>query len=625
MKNFIFTLFFILSQIFAFSQDDYEPNDEFNESYSLSTCNQIDLTINNTDLDFFTFSSLDGSQIDVAVLNVSASTIPKVTIYDASYTELQNSTGSSGENLIVAFIPPGPGDYFAEIEDIGSSSNYSSYNLVFSDYSCPLSSNAEILTYSIPFQIDSDIVPANDSIHVTMPYGTDVSALVAEFTLSEYAEAKVGTTKQISGSTPNNWTTSPVVYTVSSQNGTIRNWSVYVDVSQTPQADILEYSIPGQINSEIFSDNDSIHVLMPFDTNVTNLIANFTLSYGAEAIVGTTEQISGSTPNDWTTNPVIYTVTAEGGSSVREWSVYVELTQYDDSFEPNNDFDNASNISPCNPLDLTINNSDIDFFLTLSSDNQTEVIFLNTSGSITPKVTIYDTYKTEVASWTGNLGENLVNTFTTPSSGMFYVKVEDIGNNYLLASYQLIVTDESCPLSSNAEILSYNIPNQVNSEIFAGNDSIHVTMPYGTDVSELIAEFTISEYADAIIGTTEQISGTTPNDWTVNPVVYTITSLNGTARNWSVYVDIAAGVKNNSFSNTILYPNPTTGKLHINTESTGTNINKIEVINMEGKIVKYYNKSENNNIYINNVEPGIYFIKIYSNNNVITKKINLIK
>ena len=625
MKNFIFTLFFILSQISAFSQDNYEPNDGFDDASSFSTCNQIDLTINNIDLDFFNFTSFDGTSIDVALLNVSGSIIPKVTIYDTDHTELQSWTGNLGENLISAFTPPGPGDYFVKIEDLGSNSDYSSYNFILADYSCPLSSNAEILTYNIPFQIDSDIVPANDSIHITMPYGTDVSALVAEFTLSEYAGAEVGTTNQISGSTPNNWTTNPVVYTISSQNGTIRNWSVYVDVSQTPQADILEYSIPGQINSEIFSENDSIHVMMPFDTDVTNLIAEFTLSYGADAIVGTTEQISSSTPNDWTTNPVIYTVTAETGSPVKEWSVYVELTQYDDSFEPNNDFENASIIPPCDLLNLTINNSDIDYFLTLSSDDQTEIAFLNVSGSITPKVTIYDTNETELESWTGSLGENLTETFTTPSSGIFYVKVEDIGNNYLLASYELIVADESCPLSSNAEILSYSIPNQVNSEIFAENDSIHVTMPYGTNVSELVAEFTLSEYADAIIGTTEQISESTPNDWTVNPVIYTVTSLNGTTRNWSVYVDIAAGVRNNTFSNIILYPNPTTGKFYMDIEKSGIDINKVEILNIEGKIVKLYNKSEINKINISNIEPGIYFIKIFFNNNVITRKINLIK
>jgi uncharacterized repeat protein (TIGR02543 family) len=76
---------------------------------------------------------------------------------------------------------------------------------------------------------------ASGTIAVTVPSGTNVTALVATFTTSaNIAWIKVGGTAQESGTTPNNFS-SPVTYVVTAQDGvTTKSWVVTVSI--TPPA-----------------------------------------------------------------------------------------------------------------------------------------------------------------------------------------------------------------------------------------------------------------------------------------------------------------------------------------------------------------------------------------------------
>ncbi len=103
------------------------------------------------------------------------------------------------------------------------------------------------------------------TITVTMPYGTDVTDLVATFTTTG-SSVKVGSTLQISGVTVNNFT-NPVVYTVTAQDGTTENYTVTVTVEgnenmpQTGQTTIYSAGDDGSLQegaawpSPRFTDN----------------------------------------------------------------------------------------------------------------------------------------------------------------------------------------------------------------------------------------------------------------------------------------------------------------------------------------------------------------------------------
>ena len=85
-----------------------------------------------------------------------------------------------------------------------------------------------------------------------------------------------------------------------------------------------------------------------------------------------------------------------------------------------------------------------------------------------------------------------------------------------------------------------------------------------------------------------------------------------------------SGIKNNSLSDLVsLYPNPTSGVLNINNlEANST----IEIFNVIGEKVLFSNLLKGNNIVdLSNLSNGSYFVKLNSNNQIITKKVILSK
>lgn len=68
--------------------------------------------------------------------------------------------------------------------------------------------------------------------------------------------------------------------------------------------------------------------------------------------------------------------------------------------------------------------------------------------------------------------------------------------------------------------------------------TIAVTVPYGTNVTALAGTFTTTG-ASVSVGSTVQVSGTTPNDFT-NPVIYTATASNGSTTSYTVTVTVAS-------------------------------------------------------------------------------------
>ena len=64
--------------------------------------------------------------------------------------------------------------------------------------------------------------------------------------------------------------------------------------------------------------------------------------------------------------------------------------------------------------------------------------------------------------------------------------------------------------------------------------TIAVTVPGGTDVSDLVASFTTTG-ASVAVGDVAQVSGTTVNDFS-DPVTYTVTAADGSTQDYTVTV-----------------------------------------------------------------------------------------
>jgi hypothetical protein len=148
------------------------------------------------------------------------------------------------------------------------------------------------------------------TIAVTVPYGTDVTALVASFTTA--GSVTVGGTPQVSGATANDFT-SPVSYVVTS-GGSIMTYTVTVSVAPISAKAITSFEFASLSATGVIDEaTKTITVAVLYGTDVTALVATFTTT-GASVKVGTTVQVSGTTPNDFT-SPVAYVVTAADAST----------------------------------------------------------------------------------------------------------------------------------------------------------------------------------------------------------------------------------------------------------------------------------------------------------------------
>jgi hypothetical protein len=116
-----------------------------------------------------------------------------------------------------------------------------------------------------------------------------------------------------------------------------------------------------------------------------------------------------------------------------------------------------------------------------------------------------------------------------------------VDNGHTLAKVDIIeATAFTDPRSTAAEITAFTIEGQTgDTTITTATGAIALTMPLGTDPSELIAEFTLSTGATVKVGTTAQVSGITANDFT-NPVTYVVTAEDTeTTKEWTVTVTVA--------------------------------------------------------------------------------------
>lgn len=153
-------------------------------------------------------------------------------------------------------------------------------------------------------------VISGQNITVTLPYGTNLTKLVATY-ITTGKLVKVGNVTQENGVTQNDFT-NPVVYTVIAEDGSARNYTVTVTEAKNNDNDITAFSLNGTAGV-IDQSNNTIAVTMPYGTDLATLIATFTTTCQSVK-VNNVDQVSGVTQNNFT-NPVVYTVTAEDGSS----------------------------------------------------------------------------------------------------------------------------------------------------------------------------------------------------------------------------------------------------------------------------------------------------------------------
>lgn len=349
-------------------------------------------------------------------------------------------------------------------------------------------------------------VITGQNISVTMPYGTDLTALVATFTTTG-TSVTVNGVMQTSKTTPNDFT-SPVVYTVTAADGTTYTYAVTVTIASSSAKAITAFSLPslnGPVNALI--SGQSISVTMPYGTDLKALVATFTTT-GTSVTVSGLIQISETTPNNFTA-PIIYTVTAADGTTD---TYTVTVTVASSSAKAITAFSLPSLNGTVNAI---INGQNI--LLTMPSGTSKE--FLSS---------LIATFTTTGASVAVNgaiqTSETTPNNFTVP---VIYTVTAADGTTDTYT-----VTVSVTPSSAKA-ITSYSLNGTTG--VITGQN-ISVIRPYGSDVTALKATF-ITTGASVMVNGIIQTNEITPNDFT-SPVIYTVIAADGTTNAYTVTVTV---------------------------------------------------------------------------------------
>ena len=340
------------------------------------------------------------------------------------------------------------------------------------------------------------------NIAVTVPFGTDVTALVATFTTTG-ASVRVGATLQVSGTTPNNFT-SPLTYTVTAADASTKAYTVTVTIAANPAKDITAFSFTTPAAVGVISGTN-IAVTVPFGTDVTALVATFTTT-GASVRVGATLQVSGTTPNNFT-SPLTYTVTA-ADASTKAYTVTVTIAA-----NPAKDITAFSFTTPA--AVGVISGTNIAVTVPFGTDVTALVATFTTTGaSVRVGATL------QVSGTTAN-------NFTSPLT--YTVTAADASTK----AYTVTVTIDA---NSAKDITAFSFTTPAAVGVITGTN-IAVTVPFGTDVTALVATFTTTG-ASVRVGATLQVSGTTANNFT-SPLTYTVTAADASTKAYTVTVTIA--------------------------------------------------------------------------------------
>ena len=345
-------------------------------------------------------------------------------------------------------------------------------------------------------------------IVATVPFGTDISFLVANFSSSALSKVKIGNSLQLSGLTANDFR-SPITYTVIAEDSSTKSYTVTVNIAPgSSEKQILSFEFINQnVKAEI--TGTTIAARVPYGTDLSNLTASFTLSPFAKAYVNSQFQISNSSINDFT-DTVTYAIVAQD-SSIQYYDVIVSIM-------PRSSLKELLSFSFSNPFtQATINDTVITAYVPYNSD----ITAMIAKFSLSPlaKAIVENTVQ---------ISENSSNDFT--NEVIYTIMAEDS------STQEYLVKVLFNPASSEKEIIDFRFISPAIQAI-KNDTTITAYVPYGTDVSNLIANFTLSPFAKAYIGVLEQISGSTINNFS-QTIVYSIMAQNSSTKNFTVQVII---------------------------------------------------------------------------------------
>lgn len=443
-----------------------------------------------------------------------------------------------------------------------------------------LNTATDILTFSFGEQTKTALINNTDhTVAIEVAFGTDVTALVPTFTLSEGASSNPA-----SGTTTN--FTNAVSITVTAEDEiTAQNWIVTVTIEEealNTETDILSFLLAEQTGTAVINSTDhTVAIEVAFGTDVTALSPTLTLSEGA-----TSDPASGIAADF--SSALTYTVTAEDETTTQDWLVTVTL----DSEEPNTDTDMLTFVLAEQTSAATINTTDHTVII--------EVAFGTDATALVPAFTLSEGAISDPES-----GE--IVDFTDAVT--FVVTAED-GTT---TQNWLVTVNLQEELLNSTDILTFVLAEQTGTAtINTTNHTVEIEVVFGTDVTVLEPSFTLSEGASS-----NPASGTARNF--TNSVTYTITAEDGTtSQAWEVTVTEEENPLSIGRETEIqVYPNPVQDVLHVKTQEKV----QVALTDLIGRSVIPKQKGDQFEMNISHLKGGIYLLVIQYNDQTVSRKI----
>jgi len=180
--------------------------------------------------------------------------------------------------------------------------------------------HASFESFSLPGQKSCSIDSINSVINVDMPFGTNTSSLIAEFSVSPGAYVKVNGKMQVSSRSTNSFI-NPLIYRVYAENRSIqREWTVNIHFIKNT-ANFDSFTLPCMIGQSIIdSIRNTVELEIREGVKKDSLKPYFILSPGSRAWIGTQEQISGMNYRDFSF-PVNYDIVSKDSQVIKKWKV----------------------------------------------------------------------------------------------------------------------------------------------------------------------------------------------------------------------------------------------------------------------------------------------------------------
>lgn len=183
---------------------------------------------------------------------------------------------------------------------------------------------ANMLTFAIHGITGATGTIGANTIAVNVPYNTTVTNLVADFTVSDGAVVTVSGTEQTSGLSEQDYT-SPVAFVVTSQTGDVtKTYTATITTLANTESHFVTFVLAGA-DGVIDTELNTITVETPLGTNLTSLAPTFTVSEQATVFVGSTEQTSAVTLQDFS-SAIVYRVVA-GDETYTDYTITATVAE----------------------------------------------------------------------------------------------------------------------------------------------------------------------------------------------------------------------------------------------------------------------------------------------------------